>query len=92
MSLFRKLRDTFRPHRVEEQIGDKFQSHMEQRIADLMARGASAELARGASAELARREAARMFCNRAALSSASCSTWSPPSIRQAWRRQSCCLR
>jgi hypothetical protein len=84
MSLFRKLRDTFRPHRVEEQIGDKFQSHMEQRIADLMARGASAELAR--------REAARMLCNRAALSSASCSTGSPPSIRQAWRRQSCCLR
>jgi predicted permease len=57
MSLFRKLRDTFRPHRVEDQIDDEFQFHIEQRIADLMAQGATEQQAR--------RAAARMFGNRA---------------------------
>lgn len=59
MALFRKLRDTFRGHRVADQIDDEFQFHLEQRIADLMAQGATA-------AE-AKREAARMFGNRANL-------------------------
>jgi len=59
VGLFRKLRDTFRPCRVEDRIDDEFQFHLEQRIADLMAQGLPA-------AE-ARREAARMFGNRACL-------------------------
>jgi len=57
--LFRKLRDTFRPRRVEDRIDDEFQFHLEQRIADLMAQGMTAEEAR--------REAARMFGNRARI-------------------------
>ena len=59
MRLFRKLRDTFRPRRVEDRIDDEFQFHLEQRIADLMAQGMTAEEAR--------REAARMFGNRARI-------------------------
>src|ERR1035441_8260289 len=59
MSLFRKLRDTFRSHRLDGQIDDEFQFHLEQRIAGLMAQGASAEQAR--------REAARLFGNRTSL-------------------------
>lgn len=60
MGLFRKLRDTLRPRRIDGEIDDEFQFHMEQRIADLMAQGASEAQAR--------REAARMFGNRANLS------------------------
>ena len=59
MSLFRKLRATFRPHSLDEVIDDEFQFHVEQRIADLMAQGATAEEAK--------RIAARLFGNRANL-------------------------
>ena len=59
MGLFRKVRDTFLPRRVEDRIGDEFQFHLEQRIADLMARGLSAADAAS--------EAARMFGNRARI-------------------------
>jgi predicted permease len=59
MGLFRKVRDTFLPRRVEDRIDDEFQFHLEQRIADLMARGLPAEEAQ--------REAARMFGNRARI-------------------------
>jgi predicted permease len=59
VGLFRQLRDTFRAHRVDEQIDDEFQFHLEQRIADRMAKGASERDAR--------REASWMFGNRARL-------------------------
>lgn len=59
MSLIRRIRDTFRPHRLDSQLDDEFQFHLEQRIEDLTAQGAAPEEAR--------REAARMFGNRAHL-------------------------
>jgi predicted permease len=59
VGVFRKLRDTFRSHRVDGRIDDEFQFHIEQRIDDLMAAGMSAGEAR--------REAARLFGNRARL-------------------------
>jgi hypothetical protein len=59
VGLFRKLRDTFRPHGLGGEIEDEFQFHLEQRVADLVAQGVP-------EAE-ARRVAARMFGNRAHL-------------------------
>jgi predicted permease len=59
MSLLRRLRDTFRPYRLDADLDDEFQSHLEQRIDDLIAHGAAPDEAR--------REAARLFGNRARL-------------------------
>ncbi|MDR3701343.1 MAG: ABC transporter permease [Candidatus Sulfopaludibacter sp.] len=59
MSLFRKLRDTFRSRRMDAELDDEFQFHLEQRVEHLVAQGASPQEAR--------REAARMFGNRTHL-------------------------
>jgi predicted permease len=56
LSLFRKLRDTFRPQRLDGQLDDEFQFHLEQRVDDLIAQGMAPQTAR--------RQAARMFGNR----------------------------
>ncbi|MDR3701342.1 MAG: ABC transporter permease [Candidatus Sulfopaludibacter sp.] len=59
MSLFRRVRDTFRPDRIDTEIDREFQFHFEQRVDDLIAAGATPEEAR--------RQAARLFGNRAHL-------------------------
>ena len=59
MSLFRRVRDTFRPNRLDTEIDEEFQFHFEQRVDEFMARGMRPEEAR--------REAARLFGNRAHL-------------------------
>jgi predicted permease len=59
MSLFRRLRDTFRPHRLDTQLDDELQFHLEQRTEELIAQGAAPEEAR--------HEAARLFGNRTHL-------------------------
>ncbi len=59
MSLLRRLRDTFRPDRIDTEIDQEFQFHFEQRVDDLIASGATPDEAR--------REAARVFGNRAHL-------------------------
>ena len=59
MSWFRKLRDTFGPHRMDEELDDEFQFHLEQRVDEFIAQGASPEEAR--------LRAARLFGNRAHL-------------------------
>jgi len=59
MSLIRRLRDTFRPHLIDNEIDDEFQFHFDRRIAEFIAGGASPEEAR--------RQAARLFGNRTHL-------------------------
>ncbi len=59
MSLLRRLRDTFRPDRIDTEIDQEFQFHFEQRVDDLIAAGATPAEARS--------QAARLFGNRAHL-------------------------
>jgi predicted permease len=59
VSLLRRLRDTFRRDRLDSDLDEEFRFHLDRRIDDLVAQGASPEEAR--------RQARRLFGNRAHL-------------------------